>query len=229
MMKIISLNLQAFTNWEARKPAILEYLQAESPDIILFQEVVFIPNISPYNQVQLLNETLRYPYEQSAITRLQPSHVYSLYREGLASLSNYPVTKSDTVILQQAEGDEHNRIVQLLDFEIDGRSVKIANVHYSITDFVDFATAHLQETLEILASHNEERIIIGDFNLDDLNKSKHLWGEKYFCSNEVDYISFPRLNKRNDYALIPKSYTFETIATSGDGLSDHRALAIEIK
>lgn len=227
-MKITSLNLQAFNDWEDRQPAILEYLQAESPDVIVFQEVVFVPSISPYNQSQLLNQTLDYEYEHSAITRLQPSHVYDIYREGLATITKYPVSKSDTVILQQAEGDEHNRIVQFLDLKVDHEVVKIANVHYSITDYVDYATAHLKETLEILDMHDEERIIIGDFNLDDLNNSKELWGEKYLCSNEVPYITYPEMNKRTDYALIPKSFSFDDISISGDGLSDHRALTITV-
>ena len=228
MMKITSLNLQEFYDWEARKPAVVEHLQSEAPDIIVFQEVVYLPGISPYNQVQLLNETLGYSYEQSAITRLQDSTQYDVYREGLATLSKYPVLKADTIILQQAEGDEHNRIIQLLDLEVDGKIVKIANVHFSITDFVDYATAHLKETLEILAAREEERIIIGDFNLTFMSESANLWSDKYRCTNETEYITYPAMNKSTDYALIPKSMDFSDIVISGDGLSDHRALSLTI-
>jgi endonuclease/exonuclease/phosphatase family metal-dependent hydrolase len=228
-MRITTLNLQEFHNWETRQPAIINYLQTQSPDIIVFQEVVFLPDTSPYNQVQLLNRTLAYPSEHSVISRLQPSTVHETYREGLATLSKYPVVKTDTVILKQEAGDEHNRIIQLLDFEVDGSIVKIANVHFSITDITDFATAHLLETLEILAMRGEERIIIGDFNLSNVNDTKDAWGEKYRCSNEVDYISYPSMNKSTDYVLIPKSYVFTNIEVSQDGLSDHRALAVNIK
>jgi len=227
-MKITTLNLQEFTNWEARQPAIIEYLQSESPDVIVFQEVVFLPNISPYNQAQLLNASLGYVSEQSAVTRLQASTVHEVYREGLATLSKYPVVKADTLILKRATGDEHNRIVQLLDIDMNGQIVKIANVHFSITDVADFATAHLLETIEILAARDEERIIIGDFNLADLNATTAAWSAKYRCSTESDYITYPSMNKRIDYVLIPKSHSFNTISVSGDTLSDHRALTVDI-
>ena len=227
-MKITTLNIQEFTNWEARQPAIIDYLRTEAPDVIVFQEVVFLPNISAYNQVQLINQELGYEYEQSVVTRLQASMVHETYREGLAAISRYPIIKSDTIILKQAVGDEHNRIVQMLDLEVEGRIVKIANVHFSITDVTDFASAHLQETLDILKMRAEERIIVGDFNLSDLEILSHMWSDTYRCSDEQDYISFPGLNKRIDYFLIPKSYAFNSISTSGDSLSDHRAVTADI-
>lgn len=226
-MRITTLNLHEFNDWEARQPAIIEYLQTVSPDLILFQEVVFLPDISPYNQVQLLNKDLQYRSEHSVISRLQPSTVHETYREGLAALSRYRINKTDTIILKQEVGDEHNRIIQLLDLEVDERSVKIAHVHFSITDITDFATAHLLETLAILATRGEERIIVGDFNLSNLNDTADVWTEQYRCSNESDYISYPSMNKSTDYALIPRSYVFTNIQVSGDNLSDHRALTLD--
>jgi endonuclease/exonuclease/phosphatase family metal-dependent hydrolase len=228
-VRITTLNLQQFTDWETRQPFIIEYLQATAPDIVFFQEVVFLPDTSPRNQAQLLDQTLKYPYIHSAITRLQPSSQYKTYREGLAALSKYPVVQSDTLILKQAEGDEHNRIVQLLDIEIEGQVIKFANVHFSLTDTTDFATAHLKETLEILELRGEERIIAGDFNLSNLEELTDIWGDRYRCSTEADYITFPSMNKRVDYFLIPKSYSFTSISTSDDTLSDHRAVTADIE
>jgi len=103
-IKLTTLNLQGFTEWETRQPEIVAYLKESDPDVILFQEVLFIPDISPFNQVQLLNQTLQYAYEQSAVTRLQPSPHYRTYREGLAVLSKYPIVKTDTIILRQTPG-----------------------------------------------------------------------------------------------------------------------------
>jgi len=228
-MIITTLNLQEFNNWEARQPAIIEYLESTLADVILFQEVVYLPSISPYNQVQLLNEELKYPTIQSAVTRLQPSAKYETYREGLAALSKHPVVQSDTIILKQTQGDEHNRIVQLLDLEVDGEIVKIANVHFSLSGNVDYATPHLKETLEILASRGESRIIAGDFNLNNLEEMSELWEGDYRCSTEEDYVSYPSMNKRIDYFLIPKSYSFESISTSEREISDHHALTVAIK
>jgi len=227
-MKITTLNLQGFEDWEDRQSEILTYLTETNPDVILFQEVVFIPTISPFNQVQLLNKDLCYTYEHSAVTRLQPSREYETFREGLAALSRFPVIKSDTIVLKKTEGDEHNRIIQLLDVEVEGSIVKLANIHFSLSDFTDYATAHLAETLEILQKHDEQRIIAGDFNLDHLESLSALWGDVYEASTKIPYVSYPAMRKRNDYFLVPKSYSFLDITTSRDGLSDHRAVTVEI-
>ena len=228
-MEITTLNLQAFENWDVRRPAIIEYLRSTAADLILFQEVVYLPGISPYNQAQILNETLEYPYIHSSVTRLQDSPQYETYREGLAVLSKYPVVQSDTLVLKKSPEDEHNRIVQLVDIARGDQIVKVANVHYSLTDTTDFATAHLNETLEILSERSEKRIIGGDFNMSDLDAVAVVWKEDYRASTEKDYISYPSMNKRIDYFLVPKAYSFIDISTSSEGLSDHNAVTIEIE
>lgn len=228
-MRITTLNLQAFNNWDDRETAIVEYLQLVEADVVLFQEVVYLPTISPHNQVQLINQVLRYPYMHSAITRLQPSPEYKTYREGLATLSNYPILQSDSIVLKQAPGDEHNRIVQLLDILVGDRVLKIANVHFSLSDTVDYATAHLKETIEILSARGEERIIPGDFNISHLEALGDIWKDRYRSSTEKEYISFPEMNKRIDYFLIPRSDSFLDISVSSDELSDHRAVTADIQ
>lgn len=220
--------MQGFTDWQQRMPEIVAYITETKPDVILFQEVVFIPEISPFNQMQLLNQELGYPYEHSSVTRLQDSDTYKTYREGLAVLSVHPLTESDTIVLKKHHDDEHTRIVQLIDIQATDRKMLLANVHFSLTDNTDFATAHLQETLEIIADKGEERIIAGDFNIDHLEDLSDIWGERYEASTKVSYISFPSMNKRNDYILVPKQFTFDEISTSGDTLSDHRAVTVRI-
>lgn len=227
-MRLTTLNLYAFNDWEQRKPEIINYLKEADPDIVLFQEVVFLPDLSPYNQMQILNQELGYQYEHSAITRLQDSPHYDAYREGLAMLSKHPVTKSNTIVLKKAEEDEHNRILQLVDVLIDDRTVKLANVHFSLTDEKDFATAHLTETLEIMNGHDEKRIIAGDFNMDHLEDLEHMYGDSYEASTKVPYISYPSMNKRNDYVLVPKPFTIKELTVSNDRLSDHTAVTVDI-
>lgn len=227
-MRITSLNLQGFERWNDRESLIIDYLSTINADIVLFQEAVYLPELSPFNQAQLLNKKLRYPYEMSAISRLQVGLHYPTYREGLVALSKHPVSRSDIIILKQAVGDEHNRIVQLIDTVINDHTVSTANVHFSITDTVDFATAHLKELLTILKSRDEKRIIIGDFNLSDLQASREAWQDDYIASDAFSYISFPEMNKRIDYALIPKEYRLNNVSVSGDGLSDHRALTVDL-
>jgi len=228
-LTVTTLNLQGFNNWEQRRPDILNYLQQTDADIIVFQEVVYLPELSVLNQVQLLNQDLRYPSLHSAVTRLQVGIDYPVFREGLAFVSKHPVVSTDTLILKQEKGDEHNRIIQLIDLLIDGQIVKFANVHFSITDYVDYATAHFEETLELLKARGETRIIIGDYNLSSIDGSSAYWKDDYSASTIVPYISFPDMNKRIDYALIPLHYQFESIVVSDEVLTDHRALTVTVK
>lgn len=228
-LTLTSLNLQGFEHWDERSPKILNYLRDVDADMVLFQEAVFLPSVSPHNQAQLLNQDLHYPYEMSTISRLQKGAEFPIYREGLAAITKYPITSSDTLILKKAEGDEHNRILQLIDIRVGEELIRVGHIHFSITDYVDYATPHLIETLEILHARNEKRILLGDFNLTHLEETSHLWSDEYVASTSVPYITYPSMNKRTDYALIPKEYAFASISVSEDGLSDHRALTIEIE
>lgn len=224
-----SLNVQGFFNWENRQAAISDFLQQTAPDIVLFQEVTFLPQIAADNQVALLNKTLQYPYENSAVTRLQTSPHYENYREGLGVISKWPIIKSETVILKQNPRDEHQRIVQLIDIRRHDEIIKLANVHFSISDRDEnFPRDHLRELLDILESRGEVRIIGGDFNMNSLDRHADLWQESYSASSAKPYITFPEQNKCIDYFLLPKEYTFLEITTSPDGLSDHRALNITV-
>ena len=224
-----SLNVQSFSDWETRQPALINYFERTSPDVILFQEVTFLPAISPYTQVTLLNQSLHYPYEATHVTRLQDSHEYETYREGLGILSKWPILKSETLILKQQAHDEHQRIVQLIDLQCNKKIVRLAHVHFSISDTDEnLPREHLYELLEILTARGETRIIGGDFNMNDIDLHADLWQDDYISSSTTPYISYPPMNKRVDYFLLPKSYDFLNVDVSQDGLSDHRALEVAI-
>ncbi|RYX79171.1 endonuclease/exonuclease/phosphatase family protein [bacterium] len=228
-MKLTTLNLQGFSDWQQREPKIIRYLQHEKPDIIFFQEVVYIPELSAYTQVHQINTSLKYLFEHHSITRRQVGIEYPVYREGLSIISKSPIVKTDAIILKRASGDEHDRIIQLVDLFINDHVVKFVHVHFSITDITDYATAQLLETLDILHARGEQRIIIGDFNLSNLDASRHAWDQNYISSESAPYVSYPSETKRIDYILIPKTYAFESVHTSNEAVSDHRALTVVIR
>ena len=222
-----SLNVQSFTDWDHRKANIVDYLKQTNPDVVLFQEVTFLPQINADNQVSLINKSMHYIFENTAITRLQDSHEYETYREGLGLISKYPILKSETIILKQQPHDEHQRIVQLVDILCKDKIIKFANIHFSISDNDEnLPREHLVELLEILKSRGETRIMGGDFNMNDIDIHQDLWKDAYICSSSTPYITYPAMDKRVDYFLLPKEYEFTEITTSGDGLSDHRALTV---
>lgn len=225
-MKIISLNLRGFFDWAARLPLIVEYLQREQPDVVMLQEVVYLPDISPFPQLDQLNDVLGFPYRHTSISRLQASP-QGAYREGLGVLSRFTVPQSETLILLHEDGDPHNRLVQFFDVDAGDAVWRFANVHLSVRD--DFALHQLDEVLGILQARGEKRIVGGDFNINHLERRAHRWRDDYVLTSEIEkYVSFAGSSQANDYFLVPRDYAVQSIALSPDGLSDHRALAVEI-
>ena len=226
-MRITSLNLRGFFDWEQRSVRVADFLRRTDPDVILFQEVVYLPDESPFSPVALLNRSLGYPYSHSAITRLQDSPTYGVYREGLAVLSRLPVTTTEALVLRHEDHDPHQRIVQLVDVRDGAATHRLADVHLSVRD--DFALHHLQEVLALLASRGEQRIIGGDFNINHLEQHRALWHDDYVLTSEIEqYVSYPHSKQANDYFLVPRSYAIDGMRLSTGDLSDHRALTVDL-
>ncbi len=226
-MRITSLNLRGFFDWEQRSQRVIEFLRHTDPDVILFQEVVYLPDESPFSPVELLNRSLVYPYRHSAITRLQASPTYGVYREGLAVLSRLPIPSTEALVLRHEDHDPHHRIVQFVDVQAGPVTHRLADVHLSVRD--DFALHHLQEVLAILADRGEQRIIGGDFNVNHLEQYRALWRDDYVLTSDIEqYVSYPHSQQANDYFLVPKTYAIGEISLSSNDLSDHRALTVDL-
>lgn len=227
-MRITSLNLQGFADWEARMPRVVAYLRELAPDVVLFQEVVWLPEISPVTQVDLLARELDYPFRHQSVTRLQHGRVVTDYREGLGLLSRHPVPSTEALVLHHESGDPHQRIVQLADVVVDEVTWPLMNVHLSVRD--DFAMHHLEEVLRMQDEREERRILGGDFNVDHLERHAALWRSwGRLSSEELQYLSRPLSHETDDYFLVPDRFTMTEVQISGDGLSDHRALTVDLR
>jgi endonuclease/exonuclease/phosphatase family metal-dependent hydrolase len=225
-MRITTLNLQGFADWNGRSPQIVDYLRGLDPDVILFQEVVFLPEVSPFSPVELLNRELLLPVRHESVTRLQPGRVHAVYREGLALLSKWPVGTTQTLALRREQGDPHQRIVQLADVSAEDGVWPVVNVHLSVRD--DFALAHLGEVLQILRAKGERRILGGDFNVDHLEQHAGLWRDAVLSSSVAQYRSHPATRENDDYFLVPKEFHIDRVLVSGDELSDHEAITVDL-
>ncbi|WP_375387012.1 endonuclease/exonuclease/phosphatase family protein [uncultured Amnibacterium sp.] len=225
-MRITTLNLRGFFDWEHRASTVAEYLRGLDPDVILFQEVVFLPEVSPFSPVELLNRALAYPQRHEAITRLQHGRTHPVYREGLAVLSKAPVTATQTLALQHEQGDPHQRIAQLLDVAAPDGVWPLANVHLSVRD--DYALHHLGEVLGILRDKGERRILGGDFNVDHLERHAALWHDAVLTSSIASYQSHPSSHENDDYFLVPTEFVIDRVLVSGNDLSDHEAVTVDL-
>jgi endonuclease/exonuclease/phosphatase family metal-dependent hydrolase len=225
-VRITTLNLRGFFDWTARSPQIVAYLRSMDPDVILFQEVVFLPEVSAFSPVELLNRDLGLPFRHEAITRLQRGRVNPVYREGLAVLSKLPLAATQTLALEHEQGDPHQRIVQFVDVTGEGGVWPLANVHLSVRD--DFALHHLGEVLTILRAKGERRILGGDFNVNHLEQHASLWHDAVLTSTVASYESHPSSHENDDYFLVPTEFVIDRVQVSGDHLSDHEAVTVDL-
>ena len=225
-MRITTLNLRGFFDWDARSPQIVAYLRGIDPDVVLFQEVVFLPDVSPFSPVELLNRDLGLPFRHEAITRLQRGRTHPVYREGLAVLSKLPLASTQTLALQHETGDPHQRIVQLVDVAAEDGLWPLANVHLSVRD--DFALHHLGEVLTIVRDRGERRVLGGDFNVNHLERHAALWHDAVLTSTVARYRSHPSSEENDDYFLVPTEFRIDRVQVSGDGLSDHEAITVDL-
>jgi len=57
-MKILTLNIWRYFDWEKRKSNLIKFLKKENADIVFLQEAAFDDRLKWDNQVQEINEEL---------------------------------------------------------------------------------------------------------------------------------------------------------------------------
>lgn len=222
-MRIVSLNLSGYKDWVMRAPQVIDFLNKVDADFVFFQEVRLDLDISPLAQSDLINSSLAspLPYTSSSISRYYEPSVDKPYREGLAVLSRHPILKEETLALTKASDDKHQRIIQNLDIDVAGEVIRFSNIHLSNNHN---SNNQLKEVLSIFDSRNEKRIIVGDFNIPDLDSHSQTLDDEYTISTKFsNYISYPSKNQTLDYILLPPGFSCKSLKTVDD-LSDHSAL-----
>jgi endonuclease/exonuclease/phosphatase family metal-dependent hydrolase len=224
-MKVTTLNLAGYKNWNERVTNITTYLDDTKSDVVFLQEVKFNIEYSPFTQSKYLNSVLStpYPHSQSTVSRIFESSG-SESREGLAVLSKYPIIDSEVIVLKKREDDKHTRIIQKVALLVDSQIVNFTNVHFSNNDYSD---EQLAETLRIIKDTGNKSVVLGDFNIFDIKTVADLYSSNYTVSTDFSpYVSFPSENVTLDYVLMPHDYAFSSL-TIGENLSDHNAISFE--
>lgn len=228
---IASLNLWRFNEWERRLPKIISTIQKLDPDIIFLQEVQKDISFDERNQIDILNDLLKYPHSLFSLADIKTTRkgvpLSNPVDHGLGVLSKFPFD-SETILLAKSVGDKGQRILQINNFDIQGENFTFTNIHFSNSD--EWAEAHFKEALNILKT--KKTGIIGDFNIKNIKKYRGLYDDSYTSSSDIyDYISYPADSMSYDYMLIPKVYEFENFECRDEDVSDHRMImaTIEIK
>lgn len=230
-LRILTLNIWRMYEWDQRMPLVVDFIQKNHPDVIMFQEAQLDWRISPLNQVEQLNAKLNYPYSVFSPTNLRNSErgevVDPPSQFGHGILSKYPITSLEQLLLTQLPGDKDRRTLLNFDIETKNGNQYLSSVHFSNSDA--WAEAHFKETMAYLRKSGKSRILAGDFNIFNLSNYRNVYTHSYNSTADAfDYKSYPDRDGTLDYILIPKAYSFKSFVCANEPLSDHRALLAEI-
>jgi len=143
-------------------------------------------------------------------------------------ISRFPLENIENLFLKKDETDKEFRLLQNFSISLEGKHISFSNIHFSNSDA--WAEKHLQQTLNLFSTRNEQRIIIGDFNIKDLGSYRNLYSEQYQCSNDnFIYYSYPQKEETLDYVLLPKEFQFSKFECLDRNISDHSPLYFEIQ
>ena len=227
-MKILSLNLSAYKNWQIRKPKVLALFKEHAPDIIFLQEVRMDPqqNSRRLNQLEEINEELNYPYSVFSSARLYENNTV---QHGCGALSRFPILNTRTYMLspQKAKYAYSTRVYMDMDIKIEDTTTAFTLVHFENTN--EGSLNHLKEVLAHHKALGRKAVIMGDFNILDISLAKEFYKDNYKCSYDYSsYVSYPEKSETLDYCLIPSDYSFLRVEVVGEDVSDHKALACSI-
>lgn len=231
MIKVLTLNLWRYYDFEKRLGNIINIIKEKLPDIVLFQEVQIDRRQSPLSQVEIIKKLLpNYPYSihstiypkfsQGGEVLTQP------VQHGMAVLSRFPITNSLEYFTPRSEGEEEPRSVLLFDIKKNSKIFKLVNIHFANNE--DWAKKQMEDLIKFIDSRGEKRIMAGDFNMYDLPKyTKLIEGYKLSYIHK-EYISFPKDDWCLDYVAIPDTMSFSSVEMIEEYLSDHKGLLTTI-
>lgn len=231
MVKLMTLNLFRYHDWDERKDNIVALLNKVSPDIVVFQEVLTNHAFSDFPQSDYIADKCGYKYRSFAPTLLRMTsrdkdgNRNQQASEGQACISKYPITSTETYFLRQYPEYPEDVSVQFCTIEIKGHSTEVCNIHFANNHI---AYKHLDELLELIEKRKSTPLILGDFNIYKLAeyKEKSRLLKTYQLSSEVaEYVSYPADGESLDYIAAPSSnYGIKDVRCSEEYVSDHKAL-----
>jgi endonuclease/exonuclease/phosphatase family metal-dependent hydrolase len=232
MIKILTLNLWRYYDFEIRLPNIVEVIKNNNIDVVFMQEVQTDESFSSFSQVEIIKKYLpEYKYSLHSVvykkTSQQGKELLKPIQHGMAILSKYPIVNSFEYYVTQNQGEIEPRSILCFDVEINTKLYKLANIHFANKE--DWAKKQFEEFMQFLFSRNEKRIMAGDFNMFNLSEYREIFPGYKISTDVKNYVSFPKDNYCLDYILIPDEFDFQDFQVLEEYLSDHKGLIGEIE
>jgi len=241
-LKILTLNIWRYFEWEKRKRLAIDFIKKQNADIVFLQEAAYDKRSKEKwkNQVDELNSELKYvDFKFSKLqdmTRWNGKPIDWKMHYGLGILSKYSIKRSELIILPHVKTDKNFGFLHAV-LETPWKNIDIINVHFENND--EGSKEHLKQTLEWCRQKEIMPIIAGDFNslivknvLDSANK-------EYFISYKIkEYKSFPptpfsynKVPVTLDYILVhKKAFKMKKVECFEDSkVSDHKPVIAEVE
>jgi len=230
MLKIMTLNMWGYYEWENRKENLLSLIREQNPDCIALQEVQLNHAFSDYPESDFIADNLDYKYRVFAPTYPRNDQIdrdgnrNQRTSYGLAFLSRYPIETSETHFLELYPDHDEECSVVFCKVNVAGKLIDMCNVHFANSD--KHSDLHLHELMDVCEKRKQQPIILGDFNNFNLSSYKSTRLKDYALSTDKnEYTSLPKDDGTLDYIVAPTSkYSLASVTCPDTYVSDHRAL-----
>jgi len=241
-LKILTLNIWRYFEWERRKALVIEFIQKQNPDIVFLQEAAYDERFKDKwkNQVDELNSELKYlDFKFSKLqdmTKWNGKPINWKMHYGLGILSKYPIKHSELIILPHVKTEKNFGFLHIL-LETPQEDIHLIDVHFENNN--EGSREHIKYTLEWCRKKGITPIIAGDFNSIIIKNVLDSADEEYFISYKIkEYNSFPptpfsynKVPVTLDYILAhKKAFKMKKVKCFEDSkVSDHRPVIAELE
>lgn len=235
-IKVLTLNIWRYYNWENRKEDIIKFIKEQNADIVFLQEVAYDVRLKDKwkNQVHELNEQLKYiDFTFDKLMKMTKWHKEEIDWEmyfGLGILTKYPIKKKETILLPPIEKDKNLGFAHIV-IETPKGNIDLINVHFENTN--KGSKEHLKQMLLWCKERDIKPIIAGDFNMKIIEDLFELSEKDYNISYKIkQYKSFYPTAFSHDKTPITLDYILtnkekldiESIECLDTNISDHKPI-----
>jgi endonuclease/exonuclease/phosphatase family metal-dependent hydrolase len=260
-MKLISFNIGIKID---NSKAIGKFIESQKPDIVAFQEIIRHFDDAVFDMYKSKSDiekiiSKRMPYSffgpqwiADAMRKNGKMHrdFNGFVEQGNEVISKFPITnatnehyhKQYSLELEWANfhTEDHPRSVQIVELDIDGRTVQVLNLHglYSKGKLDSERTiAQCRYVLNAAKRKNIPTIIVGDFNLFPDTESMQIMNKEFRnLINEYKIVNTTRSDYKDDvkkgdsvvdYILVNEMIEVNNFEVIDTDISDHLPLILD--
>lgn len=232
-LRILTINIWKYYEWERRKNKLVKFLKKQDADIIFLQEAAYDDRLKSKfkNQIDEINRELNYKkftfLKLAKMTKWHKKSIDWIMYYGFGILSKFPIKHTELIILPHIKKEKDFGFLHAILKTSEG-DIDLINVHFENTD--EGSREHLKQTLEWCKKRKIKPIIAGDFNIKITKKLIEIADSEYYISYKIKpYVSFMPTDFSNndepitlDYIIAHKDkFSIKEVECIQNDVSDH--------